>query len=330
MKKRILLFTFAGFFLLGSISCSSDDSNTTDNKEIEVPNTLKEDYFHIEGATFNAGHIQAGEQDVIEQIDVNQFVINGGKAIMTVTSTAELKSIVIGLKGHDGFYEVKTSNEVQTRDQLYRYEVILDLSQKLDLEIVGLELVGYITDGRRTVAYYRDLQVIPAGTGEMQISLSWDKEDDVDLHLVKQDEGRIYYGNKTMYDATGALLAELDIDSNPGCSIDGIKNENIYFEQLADGQYSIFVDLYSKCNESGSAGSKYIVNVMYNGTSIRLSDHMMGQFSDDDQGSGNTQSRHVLIGSFSVVDGVFSSVVESTTVRTANAFGFEEKLIYKN
>lgn len=328
MKKKFLLCTLAGFLLFSIASCSSDDSNTTEVEEVEVPNTLKDKFFDIEGATFKPGTIQGGEKDAINQINVNNFVINGGKAIMTITSTAELQSILIGLKGHDGFYEFKTTNESQTRDLLYSYEVVLDLSQKLDLEVFELQIVGYITDGTRTVVYYREFQLIPAGTGELQISLSWDKEDDVDLHLVKKDSKRIYYGSKHLYNSEGIEVAELDIDSNPGCQLDGIKNENIYFHQLEDGEYAIYVDLYSKCTNA-EAGSKYIVNVIVGGTSIRLSDHMMGKFADENPGSGNDPSQHVFIGAFSIVDGQFSSVVASERTSFTDTFRLNERLVYK-
>ena len=328
MKKKFLLCTLAGFLLFSTASCSSDDSNTTEVEEVEVPNTLKDKFFDIEGATFKPGTIQGGEKDAINQINVNNFVINGGKAIMTITSTAELQSILIGLKGHDGFYEFKTTNESQTRDLLYSYEVVLDLSQKLDLEVFELQIVGYITDGTRTVVYYREFQLIPAGTGELQISLSWDKEDDVDLHLVKKDSNRIYYGSKHLYNSEGIEVAELDIDSNPGCQLDGIKNENIYFHQLEDGEYAIYVDLYSKCTNA-EAGSKYIVNVIVGGTSIRLSDHMMGKFADENPGSGNDPSQHVFIGAFSIVDGQFSSVVASERTSFTDTFRLNERLVYK-
>lgn len=328
MKKKFLLLALLGGFMLSTTACSSDDNNN-ETEQVEVPNTLKDDYFSIEGATFNAGTIQSGEEESITEISVNNFIINGGKAIMTVTSSAQLQSIQIGLKGHDGYYDVKTSNENLTRTGLYYYEVILDFSQDLILDIVGLELVGYITDGSRTVVYYREFQVIPAGTGALQISLSWDKEDDVDLHLIKRNWDHIYYGKRQLYDSEGEKIAELDIDSNAGCSIDGIKNENIYFDRLEDGVYSIYVDLYSKC-EASSVGSKYIINVMYNGTSIRLSDHMIGKFDDEDPGSGNNPNRHVHIGSFSIVNGTFSSVIEEEeTTRVLDAAELNKKMIYK-
>ncbi|WHT38525.1 hypothetical protein QNH98_16180 [Myroides sp. mNGS23_01] len=58
MKKKFLLCTLVGFLLFSTASCSSDDSNTTEVEEVEVPNTLKDKFFDIEGATFKAGTIQ--------------------------------------------------------------------------------------------------------------------------------------------------------------------------------------------------------------------------------------------------------------------------------
>lgn len=331
MKKKVLLFTLAGFFLLGTTSCSNDDSsNPTDiEKEKEVPNTLKDEFFNIDGATFKEGGIPSGEKNSVKHIRINKYVINGGKTIMTITSTDQLDAILVALKGHDGFYDFKLKNEALTRNNEFTYEIIVDLSQKLSLENFELAIAGRLMDGTMTETQYVDLQLVAAGTGELQISLSWDLEDDVDLHLVNKEGQRVYYGNKSIADAEGIRIAELDIDSNPGCSIDEIKNENIYFNDLkTDGVYYIYVDLYRKC-ESQRIGSKYIVNVMYNGSSVRLSDHMMGKFDDSYQGSGNTPSQHVLIGAFSIIDGQFSSIVETESTRSIVPFNLNEKLVYK-
>ncbi|MGG5506501.1 MULTISPECIES: hypothetical protein [unclassified Myroides] len=329
MKKKVLLFTLAVFFLLGTTSCSNDDNSNPTNVEKEIPNTLEDEFFTIDGATFKEGEIPVGDKNSVKHIRINKYVINGGKTIMTITSADQLDAILVALKGHDGFYDFKLQNETLTRTNEFTYEVIVDLSQKLSLENFELAIAGRLMDGTMTETQYVDLQLVAAGTGELQISLSWDLEDDVDLHLVNQEGQRIYYGNKTLLDTEGIRIAELDIDSNPGCSIDEIKNENIYFNDLkTDGVYSIYVDLYSKC-QSPRAGSKYIVNVMYNGSSIRLSEHMMGKFNDNDEGSGNTPSRHVLIGSFSIINGQFSSIVETETT-TRSGFDFEEELVYKN
>lgn len=329
MKKKILFFALTAFFMLSAISCSSDDNKGSDNeKEVEIPNTLKDDYFDIEGAVFNKGDVVEGESDAITEISVNKFVINGGKTVATITSSEPLESILVALKGHDGFYAYKTSNGVQTRSGEYTYEVVLGFSQNLNLENFELQFVGVITDGKRTIRYFKLVQLVTAGVGELQISLSWDKEDDVDLHLFDANNNHIYYGGRILVNSNREKIAELDIDSNPACSIDGIKNENIYYKNLEDGTYRIYVDLYRKC--TNSSGSKYIVNVLHNGISLHLSDHMMGKFADNDNGSGNNPSRYVSIGAFTILNGQISSQVENPeTNRTLSNFNLKEELVYK-
>lgn len=331
MKKRILLCTLAGFFLFATTSCSSDDNKyltEVDSENIpekEIPNTLKDEYFDIEGGTFKPGEIPAGEETSILDISVNKFVINGGKTIATLTSNAPLSSVLIGLKGHEGYYDVATANEIQTRSGEFTYEIIIDFSQVLDLTDFELKFVGIITDGKRTEVYYKAFQLVEAGIGELQVSLSWDKEDDVDLHLYDADNNHIYYSNKVVKNVeTGETVGELDIDSNPNCNIDGVKNENIYYKNLQDGTYRIYVDLYRKC--TNSTGSKYAVNVLHNGTRLHLSDQMIGKFDDDYYGSRNNPSQYVLIGAFSIVNGQFSSVVEVEPLSQQN-FSTREVLI---
>lgn len=331
MKKKILLATLTGFLLFSTGSCSSDDSShltEIDNEKVpekEIPNTLKDKYFDIEGATFNEGEIIAGEENSIVDISVNKFVINGGKTIATVTSNTPLSSVLIGLKGHEGYYNMAITNEIQTRSGEYTYEIIIDFSQILNETEFELKFVGIITDGKRTKVYYKAFQLVSAGVGELQLSLSWDKEDDVDLHLYDADNNHIYFGKKTVYSQdTNELVGELDIDSNPACNIDGVKNENIYYKNLKDGIYRIYVDLYRKC--TNSTGSKYAVNVLHNGTRLHLSDHMIGKFADDYLGSNNTPSQYVLIGAFSIVNGQFSSVVEAETLSQRN-LGVNETLV---
>ncbi|WP_121966471.1 hypothetical protein [Myroides sp. N17-2] len=327
MKKKILLFALVGSFMLSTTSCSNDDNSSPNIEEVQAPNTLKDDFFDIEGAKFKGGDLPAGERDVITEINVNKFVINGGKAIMNLTSTTPLESVLIALDGHDGYYSFKTSEEVQTRLGNYKYIVVFNFSQKLDLDSFGLNIVGTISDGEQTRIYYREFQTVTAGVGELQVSLSWDKEDDVDLHLFDADNNHIYYGDRVLHGAEGKI-AELDIDSNPACSIDGVKNENIYYNDLKDGTYKVYVDLFTKCTQS--EGSSYVVNVIHNGVSLRLSDHMIGKFADDYRGSGNTPSMYAFIGAFSIVDGHFSSVVESAgTARLANDIELKKELVYK-
>ena len=105
-----------------------------------------------------------------------------------------------------------------------------------------------------------------AGTGLLQVSLSWDQENDVDLHLIDPSGEEIYYGNPVS--VTGG---QLDVDSNAGCSIDNINNENIYYEDSSDvtipsGEYEVLVNLWSNC--SVASNTNYTVVAYYGGNLI--------------------------------------------------------------
>ena len=101
------------------------------------------------------------------------------------------------------------------------------------------------------------------------ISETWEKEvsiRNVDLHLIEPgDNGEhIYYGNRTSDNG-----GELDLDSNAGCGIDGINNENITYGEdayIAPGVYEVYVDMYSNCDPS--IATDYVVTVTYNGRLI--------------------------------------------------------------
>ena len=82
------------------------------------------------------------------------------------------------------------------------------------------------------------------GTGDVQVSLSWDTETDVDLHVVDPTGEEIYYGN-----TNGASGGQLDLDSNAGCGIDGINNENVTWPtgNAPSGTYVVRVNFWSSC-----------------------------------------------------------------------------------
>lgn len=101
--------------------------------------------------------------------------------------------------------------------------------------------------------------VFPAGTGDVQASVSWDVNSDVDLHVVQPDGTEIYYGNRSV--ASGG---QLDLDSNAGCAIDGTRVENITWPNATPplGQYIVRVDYWDSC---GVPQTNYVVTVQVKG-----------------------------------------------------------------
>lgn len=103
--------------------------------------------------------------------------------------------------------------------------------------------------------------VTQVGTGDLQVSLSWSTATDVDLHLVEPGGEDIFWSN--MVSANGG---ELDLDSNAGCDMDNVNNENITYANgsPASGHYIVRVDYWSACQESGT--TDFVVTVNLRGT----------------------------------------------------------------
>jgi hypothetical protein len=143
------------------------------------------------------------------------------------------------------------------------------------------ELLFAVADASGVVGPFTRLStnVTQVGTGDVQVTLTWDTDADVDLHVVDPRGEEVYYGN-----ASAASGGELDLDSNAGCSVDGIRNENITWPvgRAPRGVYTVRVDYWSNC---GAAQTSYTVRVN-NGGSVQI---FTGSFtgSGDNGGAGS-------------------------------------------
>ena len=108
------------------------------------------------------------------------------------------------------------------------------------------------------------------------VSLRWDTEADLDLHLVIPDGTEIWSDkiNSFMPPPPGQMVDAgayksggiLDFDSNSNCVIDGRRLENIYWtETPPSGHYIVRVDTWSLC---GVPSANWHLEVTLNGNSL--------------------------------------------------------------
>jgi hypothetical protein len=100
------------------------------------------------------------------------------------------------------------------------------------------------------------LSGIPAGTGSVQVSVTWDNSADVDLHVIEPG-GDIIYWN----DPASAAGGVLDLDSNESCVLDGTQVENIVYSNGApQGEFVAKVRMYADCGAPGASGVVTVTN----------------------------------------------------------------------
>lgn len=242
--------------------------------------------FRVEGGIYVTGPPPAETQgwtEVIENLSGNDFIITGGSAKVNVAFSgysypAEIIGIIFTLSGHAGYYQVPLAGSQGQEEVLLLMKAFVENEQppaKLPLRIA-------VRDVRGRISPYvsHELSVQAVGSGDVQVSISWDTGTDVDLHVVEPAGCEIYYGN--LYCGSGG---ELDLDSNPACSMDYVNNENIYWPdgQAPIGTYIVRVDFYEDCCW---CGANYTVTIHYCGD-MEIHEGHFAPGTDDSGGAGD-------------------------------------------
>lgn len=246
----------------------------------------------VEGGTLHTGAIPNGNDSgpSIGTFSGNQYVLPGGSNAITLQSDQEASAAMVGIQGISGYYEVP----VMTTQSGSSVTIYIFVDPEIDMQSFSIILA--LRQGN-TTGIHQELPVtlVSAGTGKLQVTLSWDLEVDLDLYLVEPNGTTIYYGSGES--ANGGLL---DIDSNAACNIDGIKNENITYgdESVVEtGEYIVRVNLWANCDITDQIN--YIASAKLNGNVISPSfgtNPMFGNYpaGSDSQGGGINAGQEVL------------------------------------
>jgi len=164
-------------------------------------------------------------------------VTNGGTATVTLTAASAFTHVHTSVPGLDGHFErvlgaATTSVTMQmTVDQDYT-----------DPTLTFGFSVGDGTDFGEIAE--QEYQIIVVGTGDVQVSLTFDQRDDLDLHVIDPNGDEVYYANRTV--ASGG---ELDLDANPVCGEPAGNAENITWGEgeAPDGTYEVYINMFASC-----------------------------------------------------------------------------------
>ncbi len=182
----------------------------------------------------------------------NDFIITGGSSKLGVdfqgyVYASEIIGLVVFVQGYHGYYQKPLEGSTGDEELLLLLRPFLDTETpptKLDVRVAAVDVTGAVYPYQQ-----KTLSVESVGSGDIQVSISWDTGTDVDLHVVEPTGCEIYYGNDSC--PSGGWL---DLDSNPACSMDNINNENIFWPagQAPVGTYTVRVDFWEDCWGSGA------------------------------------------------------------------------------
>lgn len=276
MKKVLLSF---GVLLLAVsilvVACTKNEETTIEPViEPVIEPTIEptiNNFFNIADAILVEKEMPEPTSDQTITVTMNENAIAGGSLFVTVFSEVAVQKILVGLKGQAGYYEV-----IPTQNPDNSYSFILLIDQNIDLgEENSFNIQIAIVDENGDISQIGEnaVQLIEVGTGELQVSLTFDNDKDVDLHLIEPGGIGGWYDNHHIFYAYYRRISinggELDLDSNPQCYIDGINNENITYGDsayVAPGTYKVYVDMYQNCDET--IPTNYMVTVNFGGQLI--------------------------------------------------------------
>jgi hypothetical protein len=113
------------------------------------------------------------------------------------------------------------------------------------------------------------------GTGDVQITLTWESDADLDLHVTEPSGDEISYSDPGPTETGG----QLDVDSNIGCENDG-SVENVFWPEgdMPLGEYTVEVHGFTV---DGCGGGDYTITAKVEGEEVLNETGSVGEDEED-------------------------------------------------
>jgi hypothetical protein len=267
----------------------------------------------VEGALATDTDPAAPDGPMVTIGQVHSLVFPGAdRRVLSGSAQAGTRTIAIGLADDSAHWLLPATTADREigagTDLLFSTTV----SYSIDLAPGRHDLVlrALRADGRMGPAAVQSLSLTGDDTtGAMVVSLSWDTEADLDLHVVAPNPlGSSTPGTTEVWVKNPSSLpprsfteggpytpeelaagGQLDFDSNGGCIIDGRRREHVVWGMAPpSGHYLVRVDAVSLC---GEAAAQWQLNVLANGVVLGAA---YGQMTHADTRFSHTKGSGVL------------------------------------
>jgi uncharacterized protein YfaP (DUF2135 family) len=203
----------------------------------------------------------AGGPDLTARTEAT--VVNGGSLLEPVRSTGRFTRLRVAVDPADpsgaafpGYVEVALPAAAEAA------QLVVSVAQGLPDESFALRYAAVAADGTQGRPVRERISVLAVGTGQVQITVSWDADSDVDLHVLDPYSDEVFFQQPEV-DSGGVL----DLDSNAECTIDHKRNENITWAAAPPGPYEVRISYWSNC---GVPKTTYVVTVRVTGQPTKV------------------------------------------------------------
>ena len=266
--RALALGLAMGGLLLGGCSGGAD------------PGSGREAFFKIQGAQYIPGPIDVDphdDQPSVLNLNVTTNELFPGVSNKSISGTVGAKStaVLVGVQGDVGHWVVPVQDIADPSNLCAGFTFSFSgsfgsqtpSSLRTDAGILNLAFRATTRDGKVGPSQLQPMLMLePRIQGALVISLDWDTQSDLDLHVQLPSDGvdggaanEIWSRKPSGLVPTagtiptvedGKQAGYLDADSNSMCVIDGRRAENVIFPTTAPpGQYVVRVDTFSLCSE---------------------------------------------------------------------------------
>jgi hypothetical protein len=169
-------------------------------------------------------------------------VTNGGTATLHValSQPIDAPTFVVWHAGDEGYHTVVGSDP----DGDGVYDISVQVAAAANQTSLILDVALLDATGAPGPASTIEIALIASGTGDVKVTLSFERLHDLDLHVVEPNGDEIYYQQPTTESG-----GRIDLDSGAHCQPSAANGENIYWPSggAPEGEYRISVQNYEQC-----------------------------------------------------------------------------------
>ena len=207
----------------------------------------------------------------------NHFYVAGGSVFLDIEPEpgATVDKLILSIKGESfGYYEIDVPDAATSHRLVGRVLFDLEPPPPGCLEVSAVGAGGAV--GPRTC---HSVVGIPTDFSDVQVTVSWDTDADLDLHVADPTGHEVYFGNDEV-ESGGVLFPTSDL-----CRPDNYRNERIAWTAGTPppGRYEVRLSHYDSC---GAEETNYVVSVYNHGTVTTFTGTFMGPGEDNARGTG--------------------------------------------